>query len=228
MSTMRVLVIEDDRMIGSFVERNLRESGFVVDHAVTARQGQRLLFEKEYAAIVLDLGLPDMDGSDVLNLLRNQGLTTPVLILSARRTLDARIRGLEQGADDYLIKPFAAAELNARVRNLMKRDWTTATVATTLKAADLTLDLLRREARRGTRELSLTAQEFTLLEYLCRNVGRVVTRSMILDHVWKLRIDPETNVVAVHINRLRHKVEAPGEAPLIRTLRGTGYILTTS
>ncbi len=222
---MRVLVIEDDHSIGSFVERSLRESGFIVDLARTAKQGEALVLETEYAAIVLDLGLPDVDGFDLMASLRSQGLTTPVLILSARRSVDDRVRGLEQGGDDYLVKPFAVAELNARLRNLIKRNQATAPVATKLRALDLELDLLRREATRGTRHLRLTAQEFALLEYLCRNAGRVVTRSMIMDHVWKVRIDPDTNVVDVHIYRLRSKVDAEGETPLIRTLRGVGYVL---
>jgi len=222
---MRVLVIEDDPSIGTFVERSLRESGFIVDLARTAQQGEALVLEAEYAVIVLDLGLPDVDGFDLMASLRGQGLTTPVLILSARRSVDDRVRGLEQGGDDYLVKPFAVAELNARLRNLIKRNQATAPVATKLRALDLELDLLRREATRGTRHLRLTAQEFALLEYLCRNAGRVVTRSMIMDHVWKVRIDPDTNVVDVHIYRLRSKVDAEGETPLIRTLRGVGYVL---
>jgi DNA-binding response OmpR family regulator len=222
---MRVLVIEDDVSIGSFVERSLREAGFVVDLARTAKQGEALVLEQEYAAIILDLGLPDVDGLDLISSLRGQGVSVPVLILSARRTVDDRVRGLEQGGDDYLIKPFAVAELQARLRNLIKRNQATAPVATRLKAMDLELDLLRREATRGPRQLRLTAQEFALLEYLCRNAGRVVTRAMIMDHVWKVRIDPDTNVVDVHIYRLRSKVDGEGEVPLIRTLRGVGYVL---
>ncbi len=222
---MRVLVIEDDKAIGEFIERSLRETGHVVDLAQTAKRAIALVFEQEYAAIILDLGLPDMEGMDLIGSLREQGVATPVLILSARRTVDDRVRGLEQGGDDYLTKPFAVAELTARLRNLIKRSQTSAPVATRLRAMDLEMDLLRREATRGTRMLRLTAQEFALLEYLCRNAGRVVTRSMIMDHVWKVRIDPDTNVVDVHIYRLRSKVDADGEQPLIRTLRGVGYVL---
>ncbi len=222
---MRVLVIEDDPAIGDFIERSLREAGYVVDLARTAKRAEALLFEQEHAAVVLDLGLPDTDGFDLMTSFREQGLTVPVLILSARRSVDDRVRGLEQGGDDYLTKPFAVAELNARLRNLMKRNQATTSVATRLRAMDLELDLLRREATRGTRVLRLTAQEFALLEYLCRNAGRVVTRSMIMDNVWKVRIDPDTNVVDVHIYRLRSKVDSEGETPLIRTLRGVGYVL---
>lgn len=222
---MRVLVIEDDLSIGDFVARSLKEAGYVVELARTAAEAEKLIVEQDYAAIVLDLGLPDRDGFDLITGFRRQGLTAPVLILSARRSVDDRVRGLEQGGDDYLTKPFAVAELTARLRNLLKRTAASTPVATRLRTLDLELDLLRREATRGGRQLRLTAQEFALLEYLCRNAGRVVTRSMIMDHVWKVRIDPDTNVVDVHIYRLRSKVELDGEQPLIRTLRGVGYVL---
>ena len=223
---MRVLVIEDDPSIGNFVERSLQQSGLVVDLARTAKQGEQLFLENEYAALILDLGLPDGDGFDLMASLRGQGLSVPVLILSARRSVDDRVRGLEQGGDDYLVKPFAIAELQARLRNLLKRSQAAAPATPTrLSVLDLELDLLRREGTRGTRQLKLTAQEFALLEYLCRNAGRVVTRAMIMDQVWKVRIDPDTNVVDVHIYRLRSKVDAEGETPLIRTLRGVGYVL---
>lgn len=222
---MRVLVIEDDVSIGEFIERSLREAGYVVDLARTAKRAEALIVEQEHAAIVLDLGLPDRDGFDLIGSMRQQGISAPVLILSARRSVDDRVRGLEGGGDDYMTKPFAVAELLARLRNLLKRSANSAPVATRLRASDLELDLIRREAVRGSRILRLTAQEFSLLEYLCRNAGRVVTRSMIMDHVWKVRIDPDTNVVDVHIYRLRGKVDAEGEQPLIRTLRGVGYVL---
>ena len=222
---MRILIIEDDLSIAAFVEKSLSGAGFVVDIARCARDCDALLAKAEYAAIVLDLGLPDSDGLELLTALRGQGVTTPVLILSARRSVDDRVRGLELGGDDYLVKPFAVAELTARLRNLMKRSRAATPVTTTVRTMDLELDLLRREATRGARQLRLTTQEFSLLEYLCRNAGRVVTRSMILDQVWKIRIDPDTNIVDVHIYRLRSKVDAEGEVPLIKTLRGVGYVL---
>lgn len=222
---MRVLVIEDDAAIGDFIRRSLAEAGYVVDLAGDAGTAERMVVDQEYAAIVLDLGLPDKDGFGLMNSLRERGVTAPVLILSARRSVDDRVRGLEQGGDDYMTKPFAVAELTARMRNLLRRTSVMQQVTTRLRALDLELDLLRREARRGSRVLRLTTQEFALLEYLCRNAGRVVTRSMIMDHVWKVRIDPETNVIDVHIYRLRSKVDAEGEQPLIRTLRGVGYVL---
>jgi two-component system copper resistance phosphate regulon response regulator CusR len=222
---MRVLVIEDDPAILDFITRSLGEAGYVVDPARCAADAEGCALDQEYAAIVLDLGLPDRDGFDLMASLREQGVTAPMLILSARRSLDDRVRGLEQGGDDYMTKPFAIAELTARLRNLVKRRSNIASPATLLRVLDLELDLLRREATRGSRSLRLTSQEFALLEYLCRNAGRVVTRSMILEQVWKVRALPDTNVVDVHIYRLRSKVDAAGETPLIRTLRGVGYVL---
>lgn len=222
---MRLLVIEDDPAIRDFITRSLREASYVVDGAASAAEAEDLVLQQEYAAIVLDLGLPDRDGFDVMASLREQGVTAPMLILSARRSVDDRVRGLEQGGDDYMTKPFAIAELTARLRNLIRRSGTSMAPTTQLRALDLELDLLRREATRGSRVLHLTSQEFSLLEYLCRNAGRVVTRSMILEQVWKMRALPDTNVVDVHIYRLRSKVDGPGERPLIRTLRGVGYVL---
>ena len=175
--------------------------------------------------MIVDLGLPDQDGISLILRLRRLGVDAPVLILSARRSVDDRVRGLEQGGDDYLTKPFALAELLARLRNLLKRRTSVHSEATQLRVLDLELDLLRREAVRGGETLNLTPQEFVLLEYLCRNAGRVVTRSMILDQVWGMRIQPDTNVVDVHIYRLRGKVDAEGRRPLIKTLRGVGYVL---
>jgi len=157
--------------------------------------------------------------------MRQLGVKAPVLILSARRSVDDRVKGLEQGGDDYLTKPFSLAELLARLRNLLKRNTPQASETTRLRVLDLELDLLRREASRGGKILQLTTQEFILLEYLCRNAGRVVTRSMILDQVWGMRIQPDTNVVDVHIYRLRGKVDGTGQQQLIRTMRGVGYVL---
>jgi two-component system copper resistance phosphate regulon response regulator CusR len=223
---MRVLVIEDDEAIQDFLKRGLSEAGYVADQANTARAAERLVCEQDYAAIVLDLGLPDRDGFDLMTSLRAQGVTAPMLILSARRSVNDRVRGLEQGGDDYLTKPFAIAELTARLRNLVRRSLVTSgTSANQLRAGDIELDLLRREATRGGRMLRLTSQEFALLEFLVRNAGRVVTRSMILEQVWKVHVQPDTNVVDVHIYRLRSKVDLDDEMPMIRTLRGVGYVL---
>jgi two-component system copper resistance phosphate regulon response regulator CusR len=221
---MSLLVVEDDAEIQTFLKQALSEAGFGVDVASDGRTAEKLASEKKFEAVVMDLGLPDGDGIDVIGRLRQKDVKAPVLILSARRSVDDRVRGLEQGGDDYLVKPFAMPELLARLRNLIKRG-TQSGEATKLKVLDLELDLLRREAVRGDRTLHLTTQEFTLLEYLVRNAGRVVTRSMILDKVWGMRIQPDTNVVDVHIYRLRGKLDQEGEQPMIRTLRGVGYVL---
>jgi DNA-binding response OmpR family regulator len=222
---MRLLLVEDEVDIQNFLRRSLTEAGYQVDAAGDGRTAERMAVESPHDALVVDLGLPDEDGLSLILRLRNLGLHAPVLILSARRSVDDRVRGLEQGGDDYLTKPFALAELLARLRNLVRRTTLSAADATRLRVLDLELDLLRREASRSGEILNLTPQEFILLEYLCRNAGRVVTRSMILDQVWGVRILPDTNVVDVHIYRLRGKVDADGRRPLIRTLRGVGYVL---
>jgi len=221
---MQLLLVEDELEIQSFLKHSLTEAGYQVDVAADGKTAERLATEGKYDLLVVDLGLPDQDGLGLILHLRQLGVTAPVLILSARRSVDDRVRGLEQGGDDYLTKPFALAELLARLRNLLKRNVAGSEV-TRLRVLDLELDLLRREASRGGEVLHLTPQEFTLLEYLCRNPGRVVTRSMILDKVWGMRIQPDTNVVDVHIYRLRGKVDTADRTPLIRTLRGVGYVL---
>ena len=222
---MRLLLVEDDLMIQQFVEKALVEAGYHVDAASDGQSAEALALGGLHDAYIVDLGLPDMDGLDLIARCRAQGSTAPVLILSARRSVNERVKGLEQGGDDYLTKPFAIAELMARVRNLLRRSSTSQTLPLRLTVADLELDLMSREARRGDRVLQLTAQEFSLLEYLCRNSGRVVTRTMILDHVWHMQFDPATNVVDVHIYRLRSKVDGDGSKPLIHTIRGMGYVL---
>jgi len=222
---MRLLLVEDEVEIQNFLQRSLTEAGYQVEAAGDARTAERMSIESMHDVLVVDLGLPDEDGLSLILRLRQLGLHAPVLILSARRSVDDRVRGLEQGGDDYLTKPFALAELLARLRNLVKRNSSSMAEATRLRVLDLELDLLRREASRSGEILNLTPQEFVLLEYLCRNAGRVVTRSMILDEVWGMRIQPDTNVVDVHIYRLRGKVDTDGRRPLIRTLRGVGYVL---
>lgn len=225
---MRLLVVEDDKAIREFLVRSLAEAGYQVDSAPHAKQAEELGIEEIYDALIVDLTLPDMDGLELIERLRAQGSRAPVLILSARRSVDDRVRGLERGGDDYLTKPFALAELLARLRNLLRRSGESQVESTRLRLADLELDLIRREARRGGDLLPLTPQEFSLLHYLCRNAGRVVTRTMILDHVWQMRIDTATNVVDVHIYRLRGKVDSDGKNPLIHTIRGVGYVLKDS
>jgi len=222
---MRLLLVEDEAEISDFLRTSLAEAGYLVDVAADGKTAEWLATEEEFDILIVDLGLPDQDGISLILRLRQMGVRAPVLILSARRSVDDRVRGLEQGGDDYLTKPFALAELLARLRNLLKRNNPAGGEATRLQILDLELDLLRREAKRSGQLLQLTTQEFVLLEFLCRNAGRVVTRSMILEKVWGMRILPETNVVDVHIYRLRGKVDGPGQQPMIRTIRVVGYVL---
>ncbi|HEX7727515.1 MAG TPA: response regulator transcription factor [Terracidiphilus sp.] len=222
---MRLLLVEDERDIQTFLQQALAEAGYLVDLAVNGKSAEQLAASQPYDILIVDLGLPDQDGISLIRRLHQVGVKAPILILSARRSVDDRVHGLEHGGDDYLTKPFALAELLARLRNLLKRNSPQGSELTRLRVQDLELDLLRREATRAGRVLQLTQQEFVLLEYLCRNAGKVVTRSMILDKVWGMRIVPDTNVVDVHIYRLRGKVDGSGQQPLIRTLRGVGYVL---
>src|SRR3569833_474212 len=222
---MRLLMAEDEHDIQAFLKQALSEAGYSVDLAPDGVTAEKFASTNNYDILIVDLGLPDQDGISLIMRLRQMGVQAPMLILSARRSVDDRVRGLEQGGDDYLTKPFALAELLARLRNLLKRNAPQNGELTRLRVQDLELDLLRREAIRSGNVLHLTPQEFVLLEYLCRNAGRVVTRSMILHKVWGMRIQPDTNVVDVHIYRLRGKVDGNGQTPLIRTLRGVGYVL---
>ena len=222
---MRLLLVEDELEIQGFLKQSLTDAGYQVEVAADGRSAERFATSELYDVLIVDLGLPDLDGIDLILRLREIGVRSPVLILSARRSVDERVRGLEQGGDDYLTKPFALAELLARLRNLVKRNSGPSIESMRLRVLDLELDLIKRRASRGGEILNLSPQEFVLLEYLCRNAGRVVTRSMILDQVWGMRIVPDTNVVDVHIYRLRGKVDIDGLQPLIRTLRGVGYVL---
>ena len=225
---MRLLLVEDEKEIQSFVKQSLIESGYDVDTAEDAATASRLAAKHAYHGLIVDLGLPDQDGIDLILQLRRSGVSSPVLILSARRSVDDRVKGLELGGDDYLTKPFAVAELLARMRNLLRRNSAQAEDSTRLRICDLELDMLRRRATRAGEVLNLSPQEFVLLEYLCRHAGRVVTRSMLLAEVWGIRIQPDTNVVDVHIYRLRGKIDTEGREPLIKTLRGIGYVLKAS
>jgi DNA-binding response OmpR family regulator len=222
---MRVLVIEDDPAIGGFIAKGLAESGFTVDVRTDGDEGlQQALQPPPYDALVVDLMLPRLDGLQVISKLRDRGVTSPVLILSARRSVDDRVRGLQTGGDDYLTKPFAMAELVARIHALVRRS-TGAAPATRFVVGDLTIDLLSREVWRGDRQIELRPREFALLEYLARHPGRVISKSMILSQIWNYNFDPRTNVIDVLVHRLRQKVDAPGEKPLIETRRGVGYVL---
>jgi two-component system copper resistance phosphate regulon response regulator CusR len=223
---MRLLLVEDEPEIQDFLKQPLADAGYEVDTAKDGRTAIQLASGKKYDVLIVDLGLPDQDGIDLILQLRRSGISSPVLILSARRSVDDRVKGLEQGGDDYLTKPFALAELLARLRNLLRRNLATSEEATTrLRILDLELDFISRRASRGEEVLNLSPQEFVLLTYLCRHAGRVVTRSMLLSEVWGMRIQPNTNVVDVHIYRLRGKVDTEGREPLIKTLRGIGYVL---
>lgn len=221
---MRVLVAEDDPKIASFVVRGLKENGFSADHAPDGEAALDLASTTTFDAAVVDVMLPKLDGLSLVRRLRKSGWITPVIILSARAAVEDRVQGLHAGADDYLTKPFAFSELLARVQALIRRA-TKSAEPTRLSAADLELDLLTREATRDGRRIELQPREFQLLELLLRHAGRVVTKTMILEHVWDFNFDPQTNVVDVLVSRLRTKVDRDFPVKLIHTLRGVGYVL---
>lgn len=221
---MRAIIIEDDLTIAGFVARGLREAGFAVDHAPDGASGLEMAAHAAYDVAIVDLMLPKLDGLSIIAAMRRQQVRTPVLILSARHTVDDRVKGLETGGDDYLTKPFAFPELLARVHALIRRS-TGAASSSELTVADLTLDLMSRRATRQGREIELRPREFALLEYLMRNAGRVVSKTMILSHVWDYSFDPRTNVVDVLVFRLREKIDRGFEPKLIHTVRGIGYVL---
>ncbi len=221
---MRILVVEDDKEISGFVAGGLRQAGYAVDEVVDGSDALALARHGPYDVLIVDLMLPGLDGLSLIDALRKAGGTTPVLILSARRSVDDRVRGLQAGGDDYLTKPFAFAELLARVQALLRRASATAS-STLLQVGDLELDLLAREARRGGVRIELQPREFALLEYLMRNIGNVVSKTMILEHVWDYHFDPQTNVVDVLVHRLRAKIDRDFEPKLIQTVRGAGYAL---
>ncbi len=224
---MRLLVVEDDEKIGSFLRRGLGEAGYTVDLAADGEQGLRCFEEHpDYDAAVIDLMLPTMDGLTLIDTIRARGITTPILILSARRTVDDRIHGLQQGGDDYMVKPFSFAELLARIQALIRRDSRTRT-PTTLAAGDLRMDLISRRVERDGRELELTAREYALLEYMLRNRDRILSKTSILEHIYDYSFDPQTNVVDVLVCRLRNKVDKGFGQKLIHTVRGMGYVLRT-
>ena len=223
--SQKILVVEDDAATAEFIAKGLTEAGFVVDRADNGRDGLFHATDGSYDAIVLDRMLPGMDGMAVLGALRAANIATPVIILSALGAVDARVEGLTSGADDYLAKPFAFAELLARLRLLIRKDNAGLAVETKLNCADLEMDLLSRKVRRTGKSLELQPREFRLLEFLMRHKEQVVTRTMLLEGVWEYHFDPGTNVIDVHVSRLRKKVDEGHELALLRTIRGAGYML---
>ena len=220
---MRLLLVEDDRTIAAYVAKGFKEAGFAVVHAADGPAGLELALGESFDAAVIDIMLPGLDGLSIIDEVRRRQVRLPVLILSAKRSVDDRVEGLRKGGDDYLTKPFAFSELLARVEALIRR--ANATESTTLRIADLDIDLLARTVTRAGQRIDLQPREFGLLEFLARNAGRVVSRTMIMEHVWDYHFDPQTNVVESRICRLRDKIDKGYETPLIHTVRGVGYVL---
>ncbi|CAN5668449.1 response regulator transcription factor [soil metagenome] len=221
---MRILLIEDDRDTAAYLTKGLREGGYAIEHASEGRDGLFLATSEDFDLLIVDRMLPGLNGLAVIEALRAQGNKVPVLILSALAQIDDRVRGLRAGGDDYLTKPYAFSELLARVEALLRRGHSAAPT-TKLGFADLEMDLLTRTVTRAGRRIDLQAREFRLLEYLLRHAGQVVTRTMLLDGVWDYHFDPQTNVIDVHISRLRQKIDKGFAAPLLHTIRGAGYSL---
>ena len=221
---MRVLIVEDDLTIANFLVKGFKEGGFAVDHAADGETGAHMASTVPYDVAIVDLMLPKLDGLSLIQRLRDQRIRTPVIILSAKHTVDDRVKGLESGGDDYLTKPFAFSELFARVQALIRRS-SGAADPTRLVVGDLIMDLIARRVTRDGREITLRPREFALLEYLMRNAGRVVSKTMILSHVWDYTFDPGTNVVDVLVFRLRDKIDKGFEKKMLQTVRGIGYVL---
>ena len=224
---MRILVVEDDATIASFITRGLKQAGFAVDNAVNGEDGLHLALTEPYDAAVIDIMLPKLDGLSLIEELRRQKIRIPVIILSARRSVDDRVKGLQTGSDDYLTKPFVFSELLARLQALIRRS-SGVVESTTITVGDISMDLLKREVVRSGKSIDLQPREFALLEYLMRHTGRVVSKTMIIEHVWGYDFDPQTNVADVLICRLRNKVDRDFKEKMIHTIRGIGYVLKIS
>jgi heavy metal response regulator len=222
---MRLLVVEDEKKVASFIKKGLEEEGYAVDLAPDGNEGLLMALDGVHDLIILDINLPGMDGMSVLQELRKKKVTTPVLLLTVRATIEDKVLGLDTGADDYLTKPFSFQELLARMRALLRRR--ADAEPPLLQVADLTLDPARRVVCRGNEKIELTTKEFALLDYFMRNTGRVLTRTVIAEHVWDYDFDPMTNVIDVYVNYLRKKIDAGREPKLIHTVRGAGYVLQT-
>ncbi len=221
---MRILLVEDDKKTAEFIVRGLKEAGYAIDHAEDGEKGLLLASMNPYDAAVVDIMLPKIDGLTLIEKMRAKKINTPVLILSAKRAVEDRVKGLQKGGDDYLIKPFSFSELLARVQALIRRAHVSPD-PTTLKAGDLTLDLLKHEVTRGGKKIDLQPREFSLLEYLLHNKERIVSKTMILEHVWDYSFDPQTNVVDVLVCRLRNKIDRDFPDKLIHTIRSVGYVI---
>jgi len=224
---MRLLLVEDDLQIASFIMKGLKQAGFVIDHAIDGEDGLHMALYEPYDAAIIDIMLPKLDGLTLIEELRRKKVDTPVIILSAKRSIDDRVKGLQTGSDDYLTKPFSFSELLARVQALIRRA-TRAIEPTRLSVGDLSIELLKHEIIRAGKKIDLQPREFSLLEYLMRNTGRVVSKTMILEHVWDYDFDPQTDVVDVLVCRLRSKIDRDFDEKMIHTIRGVGYVLEIS
>lgn len=223
---MKLLLIEDDKEVSTYIAKGMKESGHIVDCADNGNDGLFLATTGKYDAMIVDRMLPELDGLTIIKTIRGSGNNTPAIILSALGEVDDRVKGLRSGGDDYLVKPFAFTELLARTEILARRtEKNKGTLTTKIIAADLEMDLLSRKVRRQGKEIELQTREFSLLEYILRNKGQVVTRTMLLENVWDYHFDPQTNVIDVHISRLRSKIDKDFDKPIIRTVRGAGYII---
>jgi two-component system OmpR family response regulator len=221
---LRILIVEDDKKIASFIMKGLKQEGFAVDHVTNGEDGLHLALHEPYDVAIVDIMLPKLDGLSLIEEMRRSRVNTPVLILSAKRSVDHRVMGLRKGGDDYLTKPFAFSELLARIQALIRRT-TGTTELTRLKVGDLSMDLLSREVTRQGKRIDLKPLDFALLEYLMRNAGRVVAKTMIMEHVWGYHFDPGTNVVETRVCKLRDKIEKGFDKKLIHTMKGVGYVL---
>jgi two-component system OmpR family response regulator len=224
---MRILIVEDDEQIASFIMKGLQQAGFATDHATDGEEGLRFALTKSYDGAIVDIMLPKLDGLSLIETLRERKVNTPVIILSAKRSVDDRVRGLQKGGDDYLTKPFSFSELLARLQALIRRAGSIAEPSR-LTVGDISIDLLSRAVTRGGKKIDLQSREFALLEYLMRNAERVVSKTMIMEHIWSYDFDPQTNIVDVLVCRLRHKVDKDFEKSLIHTIRGVGYVFKVS
>ncbi len=221
---MKLLLIEDDQIIADFVIKGMQDAGHNIEHANDGVSGQNLALTGQYDLAIVDIMLPELDGLSIISKLRAEDINMPIIILSAKRSVDERVSGLKSGSDDYLTKPFSINELQARVEALLRRS-IKYTDSTTLSIHDLTLDLISRKASRDDKTIDLQPKEFALLEYLVRNRGHVVSKAMIMEHVWNYNFDPQTNIVEARISNLRDKVDKPFDKPLIETVRGLGYTI---